>query len=210
MLKFHLILLSIALCYCHASSSPIQERSADPSTRLQEAEVLELTGGNIDEALKRYHSIASDSEAASEVKARAYLRIAGVERGRGNLRAAVGALGKVLELGEEGDPVHLQAKQLLENLRKGDESGVPHDWHRAFVENPEIRSKLLRLITDLASPDKRTLRGAHRTLRAYGTIALPVLRGALKTASGSYRFELARATVECGDWNYLDEILTGT
>ena len=113
MSKFHPILLVIgsAVCFCHADTLALQENSVDPSTRLQEAEMLELTGGDIEEALARYRSIVIDGEASSEVKARAYLRIAGVERGRWNLRAAVGALEKVLELGEEDDPVHLQAKR---------------------------------------------------------------------------------------------------
>ncbi len=188
-----------------AGTSPDQS-PAKAREKLEQGEFLELTAADLENALKLYRGVAEDQQVPPALRARAYLNIGGAERKRGNLQAAVTALQQVLTVGPAGAPEGKLAERLLQRLQGGSEAGGLHDWHTTLLENEKVRAELYRLVTQVASPDAGAAAQATRKLRAYGTVALPVLRGALRTARGGYRLALLRAAAEGGDWNQLPEL----
>ena len=86
---------------------------------LEEAQLLELTSGDVDKALELYRRVALNPSAPQRLRGRAFLRIAGLERKRGNLRLAVVALKSVLQVAPEDSAERRLAEQVFERLQRG-------------------------------------------------------------------------------------------
>lgn len=198
------LLLALTSTLAVGAEGPIP---GDPAKRLDEAEVRELLDGDRDAALRVYTGVAQDERVPPEIRARAWLRIATVERARQNLGRFREAVEQAAALAEPGSAISRSAGKLIENWKAVARGANDRtDWLARLTASPRIRSHLLELVTDLASGEDAVRKDASRWLLGYGWVALPTVRTAHANATGEFRIELSELLFQLGDWRTLPEL----
>ena len=214
----HVVLVAFLAAPVVAQQRPAGDdspRKADPSTRLLEAELLEVATGDLERALEVYRTLTSDDNTPDDIRARALLYTARCYRKQGKLDAAKKLLGELVTTLAERKPgervvapsVLRQARTFLAELRGAGAANPRFDWLGELARNPAIQERVFELAMELVSPESDRGKSARRQLLALGTLGVPVLEKVLETSRDAlHRRAVAAALVEMGRFEHLQTV----
>ena len=180
--------------------------AADFEDRLLRAELLEVSAGEVQQAMETYRALAADSAAPAPVVARALLYQARCLRKLGQLAEARTLLEDLVQTHAAERDITRQANQFLRELRTGAAENPAFDWLHEMEDNPEIQARVFDLVMDLANTERAS--AAHRQLLALGPIAYPVMDRMIKTSRDPLQRDwLALAFLQQGRYEYLETLL---
>src|SRR6266511_3676767 len=128
------------------------EGKKDAEDRLLEAELLEVSTGDLEKAKAIYQAIQADEKAPEPVRARALLYLARCHRKLGEIEAARKLLGDLVKNRAAEREVLRQAQSFLRELAGGRPEGPDFDWLKELERNPEIQARVFDLAMDLTIP----------------------------------------------------------
>ena len=109
---------------------------------LLQAELLEVSSGELDKAMEIYRRIADDEKTAEPVKARALLYLARCHRKRGELERAKKLLEDLVEKHAEERDIVRRARSFLRELTTGKAENPQFDWIGEIQRNPEVQARI--------------------------------------------------------------------
>ncbi len=175
----------------------------DAETRLLEAELLEVSSGDLERALRIYTALAEAEETPEPTKARALLYMARCHRKRGQLEDARRILDTIVKQHQREAAVLRQARTFLRELDAGGQR-AEFDWLGELARSPEIRARVFDLAMDLVDVTSDEAQRARRQLLALGTISVPVLEQMAQTSRDArHRRHLALILAHLGAHEWL-------
>jgi len=179
-------------------------RSDEADEKLLQAELLEVSAGDLTRAIEAYKALEADEKAPARVRARAALNIGRSLRKLGQLEAAKKQLEGVITAHSGEAEVVRQAQSFLRELQTGKADSQKFDWLKELEKNPEIQAKVFDLCLELASGSEEREKTARRQLRALGTVGVPVMERVLEGSRDSGQRDLLALTLlECGRFEHL-------
>lgn len=177
---------------------PIPLAAEDAEDKLAQAELVEVSAGDLEKALAAYKALLSDEKTPAATRARALLRVARCQRKLGQLEAAKKTLEELLKNHAGEAETARQARSFLKEIQNGRAESSDFDWIREIEKNPEIQARVFEWTMSLASADEKAPSAAQQLL-ALGTIALPVVERVLDSSRDeSHRQLLAMICVRAG------------
>ena len=159
------------------------EKGNKAEDRLLEAELLEVSSGDLKQAMAIYRAILDNEKNTESARARALLYMARCHRKLGQLEEARKLLEKLVKTHTEERKVLRRARNFLRELKSGKADNPQFDWMQELEKNPEIQARIFDLAMDLANPsDETKFTNARRQLLALGGIAVPVLEKMIGTS----------------------------
>ncbi len=187
------------------------EQQEKPEDRLLQAELLEVSTGDLEKAMAVYRAIQADEKAPEATRARALLYLARCQRKLGELDQARKTLEDLVKDPAQEREILRQARSFLRELQGGRAENPSFDWLKELEKSPEIQARVFDLAMDLASPDAARNENGARQLRALGSLAVPVVEHVLEVSrDASHRWRLAMTLVYCGRYDRLDALLDNT
>lgn len=182
-----------------AESQGATEAPGGPDDRLLQAELLEISAGDLPKALEAYRALVTDETAPARVRARALLCLGRCQRKLGQLAAARKTLEELVETYPDERDTLRQARSFLEEIRTGKATNPDFDWIARLEKSPEIQSRVFELAMDLVDARSEAGQRAARQLVALGTIALPVIDRLIETSRDEeHRRRLALIALRAG------------
>jgi len=174
-MRFGVLSAILALPCFFAPAVRSQEEGKDPGDRLLEAELLEISTGDLKRAKAVYQAIQKDERAPEDVRARALLYLARCHRKLGDIESARRILEDLVKKEALEQKILRQARSFLRELQGGRPESPDFDWLGELERNPEIQARVFDLAMDLVDTGDTGGR-AYRQLLALGPIAVPVLQ----------------------------------
>ena len=176
--------------------------------RLVEAELLEVSAGDLERAMAAYKAIAADEKTPAPVKARALLALGRSQRKAGQLEAAKKTFADLIAAQPGEAETIRQAKGFLEELETGRARNPSFDWISDVEKSPEIQARVFDWTMQLVGSDTKAAAGAARQLLALGPIGLPVVERVLDASrDDTQRYLLAMIALRSGRLERLAQVL---
>lgn len=179
-------------------------RTDEPDARLMQAELLEVSSGELDKAIGIYQELMEGKETPEPVRARALLYLARCHRKRGELERAKKLLEALIaNHAGERDEVR-RARNYLRELRQGSSANPKFDWLGELQRNPEVQARVFDYIMDLVEPGE-TAERAGKQLLALGTLALPTLEQMIENSrDAAHRRRLGLILLNMGRYEHVE------
>ncbi len=208
-----LIASCLALPHVDLFSQGLTERKERDSARdeledrLLEAELLEVSAGDLDKAMTIYKALVDMSDTPESTRARALLYLARCHRKLGQIDQAKALLSSLVKTHAQEKDVLRQARAFLRELQ-GENRNPEFDWLSELGKNPEIQARVFDLVMDLVDLGSDTGRRARRQLLALGTVGVPVLEKMVTTSrDNQHRRHLALLLIKLGRVEYWKVLL---
>ncbi len=194
-----------ALVVFFAPAARSQESVKSAEDRLLQAELLEISAGDLEKAKAVYQAIQADEKVPETVRARALLYMARCHRKLGEIDSAKKILEDLVKKQELEREILRQARSFLRELQGGKPENPEFNWLQELERNPEIQARVFDLAMDLVGEKGSA---AYRQLLALGPIALPVLERMMEsTRNPSHRQSLALILLHSGRFDLLPVVL---
>lgn len=178
--------------------------------RLLEAELLEVSAGELEKAMAAYRAVRDDAALPGALRARALLCLGRCQRKLGRLEEARQLLEEIAVKHPEETDLVRQARSFLRELQSGKAENRDFDWLRELERSPEIQARVFDLAMKLTTtPGTDDHKSARRQLVALGPIAAPVLEKMVETTrDAGHRRELAVVLCQLGRFEHLPKLLS--
>lgn len=179
----------------------------DAEARLLQAEILELSRGDLDGAMAIYRDLVADESAGDAVRAKALLQLAGCHRKRGELEVARQLLQRLVDQHAQHSDLIRVAQGYLREIEQGRSDNPTFDWIEELLASPEIQAQIFEHAMALAGRGD-TADVARQQLLALGDLAVPALDRLVETTqSASHRANLAELLFLMGHYDHLEIVL---
>jgi tetratricopeptide (TPR) repeat protein len=184
------------------------QEKRDPADRLLEAQLLEVSTGDLEKAKAIYQEIGADEKAPEATRARALLYLARCHRKLGEIESAKKVLSDLLKSRTVEREVLRQAQSYLRELTGGKPESPDFDWLKEIERSPEIQSRVFDLAMDLVDPSSDAGKRARHQLLALGSVAVPVVEKVIETTRDPrHRQSLGLVLVHSGRFERLPQVL---
>ncbi|MCZ6792970.1 MAG: HEAT repeat domain-containing protein [Planctomycetota bacterium] len=201
-------LLLAVLALFSAPTLIAQDEARDPEGRLLRAELLEVSNGELEGAMKEYRSLVEDAETPPGVRDKARLCLGRCLRKRGDLEGARKILRALTDDEKTDRTVARRAASFLREIETGKSENPDFDWIGELQKNPAIRARIFDYVMDLVEEDSKAL-AASRQLLALGTLTVPMLEQAAKNSRDEdHRRRLALILGHMGRYELLEPALS--
>ena len=190
-------------------TSPVlaQEPDDERANRLLEAELLEISTGNLQQAMGVYRALRDDEDAPEAIRARALLYLARCHRKLGELDTARQLLQKLIDRNTSEREILRQARSFLAELRSREARNPDFDWIGELERNPEIQKRIFDYCMDLVKLDSNGM-VSFQQLTALGTLAAPtVARMFASSRDPGHRRNLALVLLQTGHYEHLQALI---
>jgi len=180
-----------------------KQAQAQPAELLLQAELLEVSEGDIDNALKIYKRLSEADSVPESIKARALYCRARCWKKLGRIELAGKLLDQLISQYPGEREVARRARLLLKELREGEPRNRKFDWLGELRRDPQVSARIFDYIMDLIG-EKEKVEAAYRRLLALGPIALPMLEQVARSSRDpAQRRRLGLILLNLGKFEYV-------